>query len=71
MPAFTQLEVLQLYRSKHTVQEKYQSIDTIDILNSDMITNCSYLVHIEILSEKGALLCGRLPAVIGQDLSEG
>lgn len=36
-----------------------------------MVTNCSYLVNIEILSEEGALLRGRLPAVIGQDLSEG
>ncbi len=35
-----------------------------------MVRNC-YLVNIEILSEKGALLCCRLPAVIGQDLSEG
>lgn len=35
-----------------------------------MVTNCSHLVNIEILSEKGLLLCGCLPALIGQDLSE-
>ena len=36
-----------------------------------MNANCSHLVNVEILSEKGALLRGRLSAVIGQDLSEG
>lgn len=30
-----------------------------------------YLINVEILSEEGALLRGRLPAVIGQDVSEG
>lgn len=38
---------------------------------TDTVTNWSYLVNIEILSKKGALLCGRLLAVVGQDLSEG
>ena len=39
--------------------------------DTEMVTNCCYLVNIEILSEEGALLRGRLSAVIGQNLSEG
>lgn len=34
-------------------------------------TNWSHLVNIEVLSEEGPLLRGRLPAVVGQDLFEG
>ena len=34
-------------------------------------SNCSYLINIEIFSKKGALLRGRLSAIIGQDLFEG
>lgn len=40
-------------------------------LGTEIVTNCCYLVNIEVLSKKGALLRGRLSAVIGQNLSEG
>lgn len=36
-----------------------------------MWSSFGHLIDVEVLSEEGALLCGRLPAVIGQDLSEG
>lgn len=51
--------------------KKYKISDTIDMLKTHMIKNFIYLVNVDILSEKGALLGSRLPAVIGQDLSEG
>lgn len=43
----------------------------VSVLQWFSIQRYSYLIDIEIFSEKGSLLCGCLSAVIGQDLSEG